>query len=276
MFVNGKKIAEDIRTSLRAEVERLGRELELHIIQVGDNAVSTKYVSAKKKFGESLGIRVEQTIFKEDTSEEEIIDFIASLENTDENLFRGVIVQLPIMTKVDVDRVLNTIPLSQDVDMLSAAAREAYTEHISFILPPVVAAIKQIFRLHDVEVEGKKVAIVGHGRLVGQPSAHWLESEGGKVTILKQNDPLDETLEEADIVVSGTGVAGLIKPDMLKSGVVLIDVGTSDEGGELRGDIDLRCATKASLFSPVPGGVGPITMAMLFANLVQLAQISEK
>ncbi len=274
MFINGKKIAEALKERLRTEAAYVGKELELKILQVSDDPVSTRYVAAKKKFGESLGINVEHEQFPEGTTEEELIDIIDTNTVPGDDLFRGMIVQLPLPRNMDVERVLNTIPLENDVDVLSEAARDAYENNTTLILPPVVGALEHIFELHGVDLEDKHVALVGYGRLVGRPVATWLERSRAQVTILTQNDPLLETLQEADIVISGTGTPNLIQPEMLKEGVVLIDVGTSDEGGELRGDIDLRCAAKAALFCPVPGGIGPITMAMLFRNLIELARNS--
>ncbi|OHB25444.1 MAG: hypothetical protein A2542_00470 [Parcubacteria group bacterium RIFOXYD2_FULL_52_8] len=271
MFIDGKQIVEVLKRELRADVAALGQALNLVIIQVGDDPVSTRYVRMKQRFGESIGVAVSLEHYSRSSAAGELVQAIAR-DRTSDFDFSGVIVQLPILATVDTEQVLNTIPLEQDVDMLSEAARAAYEDETSLILPPVVAAIDHVFALHEIELTGKRVAVVGYGRLVGKPVATWLERARADVTILTQADPLEDTLRTADVVISGVGVGNLIQPDMIKEGVVLVDVGTSNEGGELRGDIDLRCAPKASLFSSVPGGIGPVTMAMLFKNLLELAK----
>jgi len=177
----------------------------------------------------------------------------------------------------DQKEICDSIPLEKDADVLSTAAREKFRKGAAgALLPPVVAAMRDICALHNVEPEGKKAAVVGKGWLVGDPAAVWLRQQGAEVSILTSGDDLSAALRAADIIVSGAGSPRLITPDMLKEGVVLIDAGTSESGGIVVGDADPACATKCSLFTPVPGGVGPVAVACLFENAVILTERGTK
>ncbi len=156
--------------------------------------------------------------------------------------------------------------------MLSTEANLLFEEGGALILTPVVGAIKEICDEVDVKIRGKKVLIIGHGRLVGAPSAVWFKQQGGDVMVLDEPTlNLGDFTMDADIIVCGVGSAWLVKPEMIKKGVVIFDAGTSEEGGIVVGDADPRCEDIASVFTPVPGGIGPITVAMIFKNLLGLA-----
>ncbi len=139
------------------------------------------------------------------------------------------------------------------------------------VLPPVAGAVAEVLMRQGVDVAGKKVVVVGAGRLVGKPVAEMLKEMGGEVAVITTTSGSLEELKTADVVVLGAGNPGFIKPEMLKQGVVLIDAGTSEAGGKLMGDADPACAEVASIFTPVPGGIGPIAVAMIFKNLLALA-----
>jgi methylenetetrahydrofolate dehydrogenase (NADP+)/methenyltetrahydrofolate cyclohydrolase len=143
-------------------------------------------------------------------------------------------------------------------------------------LPPVAGAIVEIFVRNGVSASGKKAVVVGAGKLVGTPAAQLLRDLGAHVTVVTHTRGSLEELKDADIVVLGAGEPGLVKPEMLKQGVVLIDAGTSESSGKLAGDADPACAHVASVFTPVPGGVGPIAVAMIFKNLLTLARMAQK
>jgi methylenetetrahydrofolate dehydrogenase (NADP+)/methenyltetrahydrofolate cyclohydrolase len=140
-------------------------------------------------------------------------------------------------------------------------------------LPPVVGAIKVIFDENKIEIKGKNIVVVGAGRLVGKPVVTWLINEGGTVTVIDENskNPQEFTIK-ADIIISGVGKPKIIKPEMVKEGVVAIDCGTSESSGQVVGDIDPEISKKASILAPVPGGIGPITIAILFKNLFELSK----
>jgi len=186
---------------------------------------------------------------------------------------------LPLPKQINIQYILDGIVPEKDPDMLSSKSVGLFSSGRSKLLPPVVAAIDHIFKNHGIEPKSKKVVVLGVGRLVGKPAAIWLINQGATVTAIDENtdDPTLYTIN-ADIIISGVGIPHLIKQNMIKDGVVAIDcgtsVGSSDAKSEraLRGDMDPSVVEKASLFTPVPGGVGPITVAMLFKNLVALAK----
>jgi len=271
MIIDGKKIANAIKTQLAQEAASFGEPPILGILQVGDDPVISRYIGMKKRFGEEIGVEVVVTQLPVDSTEEIILEAVEDLSKSSQGEHRGVIVQLPLPSNIRTEVVLDAVPLGADVDMLSSPARDNFEDGSSPILPPVVGAIAEILKLHHFELAGRRVVLVGYGRLVGQPVATWLRHENADVELLTKADDTLESLKEAEMIISGTGVADLIKPEMVREGVVLVDVGTSEEAGELRGDIDPTCAIKASIYTPVPGGIGPLTVAMLFKNLLTLA-----
>lgn len=186
----------------------------------------------------------------------------------------AVIVQLPLGEGFDAHTACDALPITKDADVLSSGARISFERgDAGALLPPVVGAVQQLLTKAGYQVAGKRAVVVGEGFLVGAPVAAWLRREGADVTVVTKETPdLFEPLSVADLVVSGAGVPGLITPEVLKQGVVLIDAGTSEVAGELRGDADPACADKCSFFTPVPGGVGPVAVACLFDNVVTLVE----
>ena len=180
--------------------------------------------------------------------------------------------QLALPEHIDTKAILDAVPVEKDIDVLSSKSRERFEKGELDITPPVVGAIKEIVEREQVEFGGKNVVVVGKGSLVGGPAALWFKNKGANVTVVDQDtNNITEVTQNADIIVSGAGVPGLITPDMIKEGMVLLDAGTSEQGGKLKGDADPACAEKASIFTPVPGGIGPITIATLLQNLVTRA-----
>jgi len=258
MIVDGKALAGDIKKDLKNKLA--GRSLRLDVILVGDNLASLKYVERKKKFGEEIGVEVIVHDLMGDMAQADLEEEIIKLVN--EERVNGIIVQLPLPVQIDAQKILNLIPAEKDVDAFGSEAK---------VLPPTVGAIKEILERNNVELENKKIVVVGQGQLVGRPVAVWLTQEGREVELVDINtkNP-DAILRGADVIISGVGKPGLITPDKIKEGVVLIDAGTAESGGQLVGDADPACASKCLLFTPVPGGVGPLTVAMLFKNLLEL------
>ncbi len=182
-------------------------------------------------------------------------------------LIDGVVVQLPLPAYIHVATILAAIPTEKDIDVLSPNAIAKYKNSALKILPPVAAAVQCILEQHAVSVVEKDVVILGNGRLVGAPVALLFRHNHAHVTVFdKPVQELAHVLRDADIVVSGVGKPGLVQPHMLKKGVVLIDAGTSESQGMLVGDVDPACAEHAALMTPVPGGVGPLTVVMLLKN----------
>lgn len=268
MLIDGKKIAEEVKDSLKKEIEKSGKKLKLAIAQVGENEVSKKFIEKKVKFAEEIGVKTEIYNLPDNISTEELCKKLEKICGEDNN---GVILQLPLPAHIDTQHALDSIALEKDVDVLSSRAFGDFATGCSKILPPLVGVIKTIFEKFNIEPIGKNIVVIGRGILVGKPIANWLINEGATVTILnsKTLNPGDYTLI-ADVIISGVGKPGLIKPDIVKEGVIMIDAGTSMKDGKLKGDFDPAVAGRASLFTPVPGGVGPVTVAMLFKNLIEL------
>jgi methylenetetrahydrofolate dehydrogenase (NADP+)/methenyltetrahydrofolate cyclohydrolase len=260
MIIDGKAIAENIKNKLKDQMA--GRSLLLVVFQVGSDPASRAFVRRKQKFGEDIGVKVDIREYPEDVTTEKLKKDIEI--TTKDRTVTGIIVQLPLPKQLDTQRILGLIPPDKDVDALSCNP---------VVVSPVVGAIAEIFRRHSIDAKDKLTIIVGKGRLVGVPAAEWIKKQGGKVVFIgRRTKNISDETKKADIIISGAGVPRLIGPNMVKDGVVLIDAGTSEEVGRIVGDIDPACAAKASFFSQVPGGVGPITVAMLFKNLLTLAE----
>lgn len=270
-IVDGRAIAQKIKENLRNEVLKVSSPIQLSIIVVGTNVVTDTFVAAKERFAEYIGVTFSKKEFSENTTTEEIIAYIESIKNSSQ----GIVVQLPLPNHVNTQKVLEAIPLEKDIDVLREDSFEMFLDDENDFVPPVAGAVIEILDTHSINVRDKNIAILGKGKLVGLPVRTVLENRGAIVTILDtKTDKVDyvRILKEADIVVSGAGVPNLIKPDMLSDGVVLIDAGTSSISGSVEGDIAKECAQVASLFSQTPGGVGPITVAVLFKNLLKAVE----
>ncbi|MDP3734917.1 MAG: bifunctional 5,10-methylenetetrahydrofolate dehydrogenase/5,10-methenyltetrahydrofolate cyclohydrolase [bacterium] len=262
MLVEGKKIADDIRCELAERIVALGRQLILAVIQVGSERATEKFIERKKKFGEAVGVAVVVYQFPSDVAEDALAAEVRAIG--EDPAVGGLIVQLPLPIEINGGAVLECIPPEKDVDALSSTSR---------VLAPVAGAVAEIFTRYSIDPRGKKAVVVGEGRLVGKPVADWLRRAGALVETvsLEMTREMRSSTQRADIIVSGAGVPRLITPEFIKDDVVLIDAGTSESDGVLVGDIDPACAEKAALYTSVPGGVGPVTVAKLFENLVILA-----
>ena len=256
---------------LREEISGLGKKPQLAIVKVGDNSVTEKFLEQKKKFASDIGISAEIYDFPSNISTEQICKEISKIVHAKENT--GIVVQLPLPKSVNTQDVLDMIPSEKDPDMLSEKSFGLFSAKASEIFPPVVGAIQYIFMAYGVRLTAKQVVVVGEGRLVGKPVATWLINEGIAVSVVNEHtSSIKRLILDADIIISGAGKPNIITSDMVKDGVVAIDCGTSEVNGRLLGDIDPEVSKKASVFAPVPGGVGPLTVAMLFRNLVELAK----
>jgi len=263
MIVDGKAMAAELLAVIKNEVSHLPAAPHLTVVTSAPSFATQKYVALKKRRAEEVGIEVNLIELPASVTTEEVctvLDRIAM--QTD-----GVIVQLPLPSAVDVDTVLSHIPSSIDVDGMHYAVTG------SGHLPPVVAAVAELSRRYDVLFAGQQVVVIGHGRLVGQPAAVWAANQGAQVTVLTEATPdYYERLAIADIIISGAGVPHIIKLEHIKDGAVCFDAGTSEMSGMLQGDIDPTCNEKASLLTPVPGGIGPMTVALLLMNVLLAAK----
>jgi methylenetetrahydrofolate dehydrogenase (NADP+)/methenyltetrahydrofolate cyclohydrolase len=257
-IVDGNAIAEKLTAALK-EQARLSKKKACFIL-VGDNPASKKFVERKTKKAKELGIITDALCLK-DVTTDGLIAIIRRLQAS----FDGIVVQLPLPQDINTDKVLASIPVDSDIDVLNP-------ENKTSMVPPVANAVFEILSCYDVDLHNKNIVVVGNGRLVGAPVAKEFSKRGFAPSLVDINTSAEEKaalLANADIIVSGVGKAHMIKPDMIKEGVVLIDAGASELSGQLAGDIDPACADKAALLSPVPGGVGPLTVISLFMNLVK-------
>jgi methylenetetrahydrofolate dehydrogenase (NADP+)/methenyltetrahydrofolate cyclohydrolase len=273
MIVDGRKIAEELRASFKKKVALLSHFPTLAVVMVGDDPASKQFVGIKKRFADTIGIPIQLTYFPKGTNTKTLMDVIKHL-SADNNI-GGVVVQLPLPEYIDARAILNIVPVKKDVDVLSDSAIGQFNKGNAQVLPPVVGAFAEILKRENFDIENKNVVVVGRGALVGKPAETWLTREGANVRVLdKSVDDISVFTQDADILILGAGSPGLITPDIIKSGVVLLDAGTSEAAGKLVGDADPACAEKCSVFTPVPGGIGPITVAMIFKNLLELNKIS--
>ncbi|TSD02741.1 MAG: methylenetetrahydrofolate dehydrogenase (NADP+) / methenyltetrahydrofolate cyclohydrolase [Parcubacteria group bacterium Athens0714_26] len=257
MIIDGKKIAEEIKSTLDSA------GLKLAIVMVGDDEASKKFIERKEKFAQDIGVETRVYNLPADISTTELRKKMAEISHIEEN--DGVILQLPLPVQINTQYVLNGIIASKDVDVLSSRSFGDFSTGRSKILPPVIGAIKEIFKRNNVEVKNKNVVVVGAGKLVGMPASVWLINQGATVTVVNEFTPdISKFTKNADIIISGAGKPWLIKPEMVKDNVIIIDAGS------LVGDVEPTVAEKASLFTPVPGGIGPLTVAMVFKNLIEL------
>jgi methylenetetrahydrofolate dehydrogenase (NADP+) / methenyltetrahydrofolate cyclohydrolase len=258
MVVDGKKIAHEVLEKLSVERSTLPIVLRLGVLMGEQDAAAASFVKIKERVADKLKV----VVVREEVSSTEVA--LRALERLVKNC-AGVIVQLPLPTAIDIEKILQALPAAKDVDGVKESA---------IVRSPVAEAISEVFARAGVAAAGKKAVVVGAGKLVGAPAAQLLKELGAEVSIVTHSRGALEDLKTADIVVLGAGEPGLVKPQMLKEGVVLIDAGTSEASGKLAGDADPACAQVSSVFTPVPGGLGPIAVAMIFKNLFALVKIS--
>ncbi len=269
VILDGRKLAQKLIADLKPEIA--SRTLSLAAVVVGEDPVIKKFISEKKKIADDLGVDFRIYEYAADISTNELRKRLATIVHEADPT--GIIIQLPLPPQINTQYILNSVPPEKDVDVLSARALGNFFAGKSPILPPVVGAVKAFFDEYKIEYRSEHAVIVGAGRLVGKPLAAWLLDEKVSFTVIDENTPdISEFIKKADILVSGVGKPGLITGNMIKEGVVVIDAGTSELAGKLVGDADFDSVSrKASHLTPVPGGIGPLTVAMIYKNLLTLA-----
>lgn len=260
MLVDGKTIALEVLETVKQVVISLGRTPHLSAITCAPNFETRKYVEMKRSRAAAVGIVLNVIELPADVTLETAIAHIKEAAATSD----GVVVQLPFPPQIDRTKLLRAVPVAQDPDGFQ------YGQTVGACLSPVVGAIDEISKKYGVPWQGQQVVVLGEGLLVGRPAAAYARAKGANVTILTKENYDSALLRPADIIISGIGQPNFIKSEFVKEGVVIFDAGTSEEGGVLVGDVDPMVAEKAALFTPVPGGIGPITIAYLLSNLVSL------
>jgi len=278
--ISGKEVSLSVKQRVAEEVKELkekGVETSLAVILVGEDPASKVYVNNKKKACEFCGIRSLEYLLPEDATEEELLSLVQKL-NDDESV-NGILCQLPLPKHFDEQKVINLIKPEKDVD----AFHPENVGHIMIgdynFLPCTPAGIMEMLKSENISLDGKHCVIIGRSNIVGKPMAMLMLKENATVTVCHSHTKnLKEIVKQADVVVAAVGRAKFVTADMIKDGAVIVDVGINrGEDGKLYGDVDYdACCEKSSYITPVPGGVGPMTIATLMQNTVTAAKIQNK
>ena len=273
-IIDGKEMAEKIRDEIKAKVDKLDRKPGLATVLVGENPASKVYVNMKNIACEKIGFHNEKILLDKDVSEEELIDTVNNL-NSDPKI-DGILVQLPLPKQIDETKVLQTVSPCKDVDGFHPISLGHLMYGNNTVVPCTPRGIMKLIE-SVTDIEGKNAVVVGRSNIVGKPVAHLLLQKNATVTIChSRTKDLKAVTKEADILVVAVGKAKLVTADMIKKGAVVIDVGVnrvdddSEKGYHLEGDVDFENVEKiASHITPVPKGVGPMTIAMLLENTLE-------
>lgn len=268
--IDGKEISQMVKDELRERVKKEKIEATLAVIQVGSDPASTVYVGNKKKACEYIGIRSLAFELPEETKEEELLDLVRELNDRED--VDGILVQLPLPTHMDEDKVIQTISPKKDVDGFHPQSVGALSIGQPGFVSCTPAGVIQLLKRSGVEIEGKECVIVGRSNIVGKPMALLMLRENATVTVChSRTKDLKEVTRRADILIVAIGKPGFITKEYVKEGAVVIDVGIHrGADNKLCGDVDFEeVEPVASAITPVPGGVGPMTIAMLMNNCVE-------
>lgn len=274
-IIDGKRISQEIKDELKertGQLKQKGISVCLAVIQVGNNPASTVYVGNKKKACAYVGIESLAYELPEETTEEELLKLVRELNEKEE--VDGILVQLPLPKHIDEDKVIQTISPLKDVDGFHPQSVGALSIGQKGFISCTPAGIIQLLKRSGVTIDGKECVIIGRSNIVGKPMALLLLRENGTVTVCHSHTAdLKEVAKRADILIVAIGRAKMVDDSYIKEGAVVIDVGMDrDENGKLCGDVDFEAVKeKASAVTPVPGGVGPMTIAMLMNNCVEAA-----
>lgn len=275
-IIDGKAVSAQVKERIRLETEQLkdkGIEVGLAVVIVGDDPASKVYVRNKKLACEAVGFKSYEYALPEETTEEQLLELIKTL-NADEKV-NGILVQLPLPKHLDDKVIINNIVPEKDVDAFHPVnVGKIMIGDYSF-LPCTPAGVMELIKSTGTEIAGKECVVIGRSNIVGKPQAMLLLHQSGTVTIChSKTQDLKDVCSRADILVAAVGRAKMITADYIKEGAVVIDVGMNrDENGKLCGDVDFEdCKDKVSYITPVPGGVGPMTIAMLMENTLTAAK----
>ncbi|MDO4283847.1 MAG: bifunctional methylenetetrahydrofolate dehydrogenase/methenyltetrahydrofolate cyclohydrolase FolD [Eubacteriales bacterium] len=277
--IDGKAIAAQIKDEVRARIEQLreqGTEVTLAVVQVGADPASSVYVRNKKKACEYCGIISRSYELGEETTQEELLALVQSL-NEDPGI-NGILVQLPLPSQIDEDRIIGAISPSKDVDGFHPQSVGALSIGLPGFISCTPAGVIQLLRRSGIEMEGKEAVVVGRSNIVGKPMAALLLRENATVTVAhSRTKNLAEVCRRADILITAIGKPKFFTGEYIREGAAVIDCGINrDENGKLCGDVDYAEAEKiAGAITPVPGGVGPMTVAMLMVNCLASLELQQ-
>lgn len=272
-IINGKEISASIRAEIKAETEKMTVKPGLAVILVGNDPASQVYVRNKNKACEEVGFYSEMYTLPEETQMDDLLGLIDQLNHSPQ--IHGILVQLPLPKHLDEEKVILAISPEKDVDAFHPVNVGKIMIGNHSFLPCTPAGVMELLSRSGIEVSGKECVVIGRSNIVGKPQAMLLLHANGTVTVChSRTKNLAEICARADILVSAIGKAKFVTPDMVKEGAVVIDVGINrDENGKLCGDVDFeKVAPKTSFITPVPGGVGPMTITMLMKNTLTAAK----
>lgn len=276
-IIDGKRISQEIKDELKQKVaayKEQGTEIALAVIQVGQDPASTVYVGNKKKACEYIGIQSVAYELPEETTEEELLEIIHKL-NQDDSIY-GILVQLPVPKHINEDHIIQAIDPKKDVDGFHPQSVGALSIGQPGFVSCTPAGIIQLLKRSGISISGRECVVIGRSNIVGKPMALLLLRENGTVTVChSRTEDLKEVTRRADILVAAVGKPKMIDASYVKEGAVVIDVGIHrNENNKLCGDVDFASVEPiASAITPVPGGVGPMTIAMLMHNCVEAVEI---
>lgn len=275
-ILDGQMISKEIKERIKEEVNRLEVKPKLVVILVGDDDASKIYVRNKIKACENVGIATEDYILPKDTREKELVDLIEKLNKNKE--VNGILVQLPLPKHLNEDTIVNTISPIKDVDGLNIINQGNLLNRKPVLVPATPKGIITLLKRYFVEIEGKRVVIVGRSKLVGMPLALLFNHTNATVTVCHSyTEDLKDITKQADILVSAVGKADFISGDMIKKDAVVVDVGINRQMGHIVGDVNFKEAMEvARLVTPVPKGVGPMTIASLLENVLECYDLQKR
>lgn len=276
-IIDGKAVSQKVKDEVAKETELLKAEgitPGLAVVIVGDDSASRVYVNNKKKACAQVGFYSEEYALPAETTQQELMALVDTLNKKKD--INGILVQLPLPSHLDEKAVIEAIDPAKDVDAFHASNVGKIMIGDYHFLPCTPAGVMELLKSENIEICGKNCVVIGRSNIVGKPMLMLLLHQNGTVTIChSKTKNLAEICSKADILVAAVGIAKFVKPDMVKDGAVVIDVGMDrDENGKLCGDVDFESVKdKASYITPVPGGVGPMTIAMLMKNTLMAAKL---
>lgn len=275
IILDGKNLRDKILTELKEKIDTYEKKPTLVVILVGENPASQIYVNNKKKTAEKIGINSIVLNYPENTTEQELLNKINELNN--DNEVTAILVQLPLPKHISKENIINAIDPKKDVDGFTPYNfGKLFSGEKPYVYPCTPKGILLLLKEYNIEVSGKHVVIIGRSNIVGRPLSQMMLNENATVTVCHSHTKnLSEITKTADVIISAVGKNIIEGEKMLKSGCVVVDVGIfKDSTGRTRGDVDFESASKiASYISPVPGGVGPMTITSLMLNTVELFEI---
>ncbi len=277
-LLEGKPIAEKIKEEIKQQVAALKNKPVLASVMIGENAGAASYVKSQQRVAEGLGIEYRLHALPQETTEIQLSEFIRKLNN--DSVVSGIIIQMPLPAQVDYKKISSLIVPDKDVEGMHPANIGKIIFAKARVLPCTPAAVMELLKSTGVDLYGKEVVVVGHSEIVGKPLALLLLEKFATVTVChigtSKAGKLEEHVRKTEVLIVAVGRAGLIKGEWIKYGAVVIDVGINRVGDKIVGDVEFEAAEKrAAYITPVPGGVGPLTVTMLMRNLIEAAKLQQ-